>query len=157
MFLAAKDQLMIRRLIGLTALTLCTAILPATAAQASTPTIMITKVYVNSPGTDNRTNTSLNAEYVVLKNTTTKSISLKGWTVRDRSSHIYTFGTFSLSAGKSVTLHTGRGTNTTTNRYWGSGNYIWNNTGDTAYVRRPSSTTNVDTCTWGTVASYLNC
>ena len=148
---------MIRRLIALTALTVCAAILPATAAQASTPTINITKVYVNSPGTDNRTNTSLNAEYVVLKNTTTKTISLKGWTVRDRSSHIYTFGAFSLAAGKSVTLHTGRGTNTTTNRYWGSGNYIWNNTGDTAYVRKPASTTNVDTCTWGTVASYVNC
>ena len=148
---------MIRRLFALTALTLCAAILPATAAQASTPTINITKVYVNSPGTDNRTNTSLNAEYVVLKNTTTKTISLKGWTVRDRSSHIYTFATFSLAAGKSVTLHTGHGTSTTTNRYWGSGNYIWNNTGDTAYVRKPSSTTNVDTCTWGTVASYVNC
>jgi hypothetical protein len=148
---------MIRRLFALTALTLCAAILPPTAAQASTPTINITKVYVNSPGTDNRTNTSLNAEYVVLKNTTTKTISLKGWTVRDRSSHIYTFGTFSLAAGKSVTLHTGRGTNTTTNRYWGSGNYIWNNTGDTPYVRKPSSTTNVDTCKWGTVASYVNC
>jgi hypothetical protein len=152
-----RTDLMIQRIVAVAALALCAAIVPAAAAHASTPSIMITKVYVNSPGTDNRSSSSLNAEYVVLKNTTTKSINLKGWTVRDRSSHIYTFGTFSLAAGKSVTLHTGKGTNTSANRYWGSGNYIWNNTGDTAYVRKPSSSTNVDTCKWGSVGSYVNC
>jgi len=136
---------------------MCAAILPATAAQAANPSIMITRVYVNSPGPDTRTNASLNAEYIILKNTTTKAISLKGWTVRDRSNHVYTFGTFTLAAGHWVTLHTGRGTNTSTNRYWGSGNYIWNNDGDTAYVRRPASTINVDTCKWGVVTSYVNC
>ena len=148
---------MMRRLLVVSALALCATILPTAVAQAATPSVEITKVYVNSPGTDNRTNTSLNAEYVVLKNTTKATIKLTGWTLRDRSSHVYTFTTFSLSAGKSVTIHTGKGTNTTTNRYWGSGNYIWNNTGDEAYLRKPSTTANTDTCTWKTVASYVNC
>jgi hypothetical protein len=148
---------MMRRLLVVSALALCATILPATVAQAATPSVEITKVYANSPGTDNRSNTSLNAEYVVLKNTTKATIKLTGWTLRDRSKHVYTFTTFSLGAGKSVTIHTGKGTNTAANRYWGSGNYIWNNTGDEAYVRKPSTTSNTDTCTWKTVASYVNC
>lgn len=148
--------MMLRRL-ALVGLALGAVILPATAAQAATPVVEITKVYVNSPGSDTRSNTSLNAEYVVLKNTTSKTISLTGWTVRDKSKHIYTFGSFSLGAGKYVTLHTGKGTNTSTNRYWGSGNYIWNNTGDEAYLRRPATSTNTDTCSWGTVSSYKTC
>lgn len=135
------------------------AVLPAAAAHGATPTIEITKVYVNSPGTDDRSNTSLNGEYVVLKNTTTKTIRLTGWTVRDRSSQVYTFGSFSLAAGKSVTLHAGDGTNTSTIRYLGSGNYIWNNTGDDeVYLRKPGTTANTDTCSWsGSIASYVNC
>jgi hypothetical protein len=31
--------------------------------------------------------------------------------------------------------------------YWGSGNYIWNNTGDTATLRNASGKT-LDTCSW---------
>jgi lamin tail-like protein len=148
---------MIRRLLAVSAIAICAAVIPATAASAATPKIEITKVYVNSPGSDTRSATSLNAEYIRLKNTSTTSVSLKGWTVRDRSSHVYTFGTFTLKAGASVTLHTGHGTNTSSNVYWNSGNYIWNNDGDKAYVRKPSTSTNEDTCTWATVASYKNC
>ena len=55
--------------------------------------------------------------------------------MRDKSNHVYKFGTFSLGAGKSVRIHTGTGTNTSTDRYWNSGAYIWNNTGDKAYLR----------------------
>ncbi|HEV8529075.1 MAG TPA: hypothetical protein VGS60_16245 [Actinomycetes bacterium] len=42
---------------------------------------------------------------------------------------MYKFGTFSLGAGKSVRIHTGTGTNTSTDRYWNSGAYIWNTPG----------------------------
>jgi len=140
---------------------------PAGAAQAATPRIMITKVYVNTPGADTpATNTKLNGEYIVIKNTTRATITLTNWTIRDRAStaagHIYKFtGTVRIGAGKSITIHTGRGTNTSTNRYWGrtgtSGYaYIWNNSGDTAYLRDNAGRT-VDTCTWGTVASYKTC
>jgi hypothetical protein len=151
--------LKLRRILLTAAVSVGAVVLPATVAQAATPSVQITRVYVNSPGTDDRSNASLDKEYVVLKNTTTKTISLTGWTVRDRSSHVYTFGSFSLGAGKYVTLHTGTGTNTATNRYWGSGNYIWNNTGgDETYVRKAGTTANTDTCSWsGSIASYVNC
>ena len=41
-------------------------ILIATPAQAAPPTVYISNVYYNSPGSDTGSNTSLNAEEVVL-------------------------------------------------------------------------------------------
>lgn len=79
-----------------------------------------------------------------------------GYTLRDRSGHLYKFPTFTLRPRASVTVHTGRGTNTGTNLYWGSGSFIWNNTGDTAYLRNTVGTLK-DSCSWGTVASYVYC
>jgi hypothetical protein len=121
---------------------------PTTTAVAATyagPTI--TAIYFDSPGSDTGSNTSLNAEWVQIKNTAGSRRSLTGWTIRDASSHTYTFGTFSLAAGASVRVHTGSGSNTTGNRYWRSKAYIWNNTGDTAYLRN-SARTLVDRCTY---------
>jgi Pentapeptide repeats (8 copies) len=40
----------------------------ATPAQAAPATVYIYKVYFDSPGSDRGSNTSLNAEYVVIKN-----------------------------------------------------------------------------------------
>ncbi|MEH0982671.1 lamin tail domain-containing protein [Micromonospora sp. CPCC 205556] len=129
----------------------------ATPAQAATPAIQITKVYYNSPGTDNRSNSSLNAEYVKLTNRRSTTINLKSWTLRDKSSHVYKFATdFRLASGASVYIHTGKGTNTSTHRYWGSGAYIWNNTGDTAYLRNSAGTA-IDSCSWGSSGSYTYC
>lgn len=134
-----------------------TVLVPATAAQAAAPAVQITKVYYNSPGSDNRSNTSLNAEYVVLKNTTRGKLNLSGWTLRDKSNHVYKFtGTFYLGAGKSVTIHTGKGRNSATHRYWGSRAYIWNNTGDAAYVRNKAGRS-VDSCSWRSKGSYTYC
>lgn len=131
-------------------------LIAATPAQAATPAIMITIAYYNSPGSDTGSNTSLNAEYVGLKNTRTTAINLKGFTVRDKSSHVYTFTSFVLYPGKSVYLHSGKGTNSSTHRYWGSGAYIWNNTGDAAYLRSNYGTL-LDSCSWGSTGSYTYC
>ena len=138
----------------------------APAAQAATPAVQITKIWYDSPGSpDAGANSSLNGEYVQLKNTTKKAITLKGWTVRDttkRSDHVYTFGTFTLGAGKTVTLRTGKGTNSATNRYWGrSGGgtfaYIWNQTYDTAYLRNTAGKL-IDSCAYNSSrVDYKNC
>ncbi|HEY7273864.1 MAG TPA: lamin tail domain-containing protein [Actinoplanes sp.] len=128
-------------------------------AQAATPAVQITKVYYNSPGSDTGSNTSLNAEWVRLTNTRTYTINLKGWTLRDKASHVYTFTSdYSLGAGKRVYIHTGKGTNGSPDyqhRYWARAWYVWNNTGDTAYVRNPSGTL-IDSCSWGS-GSYTYC
>jgi hypothetical protein len=111
--------------------------------------VQITKVYYDSPGTDGGSNTSLNAEYVVIKNTATTSRSLTGWTLRDVYGYTYKFPTFSLGAGNSVVVHTGKGTATATHRYYGRSWYIWNNTGDKATLRNAAGTW-IDSCAWTT-------
>ncbi|MDP9868239.1 hypothetical protein J2S55_007505 [Streptosporangium brasiliense] len=45
------------------------------------------KVYYDSPGSDLRSNASLNGEYVVIKNTTRTAIDLAGWTLRDKTGY----------------------------------------------------------------------
>jgi hypothetical protein len=129
---------------------------PATPAQAASP-LQFGKVYYDSPGSDGGSNTSLNAEYIVIKNVSTTTKTLSGWTVRDAANHVYTFGTFSLGAGKSVVLHTGKGTNSSGHRYWGKAWYVWNNTGDTARLRNKAGTL-MDTCSWSSKGSgYKTC
>ena len=67
------------------------------------------------------------------------------------------FPGITLGAGKTVKIHTGKGTNTSANRYWNQSWYVWNNSGgDSATLRTPSSAF-VDKCAWGTVTSYVNC
>lgn len=82
---------------------------------------------------------NLNDEYVTFKNTCSESIDMAGWTVKDEANHIYTFPDFSLAGGAIVTLYTGAGKDTTTELYWDSSGYqcnaVWNNDGDTLYLR----------------------
>ena len=78
-------------------------------AQAASP-ITISGVQYDSPGSDLGGNRSLNAEWVRLTNRGSRATALTGWTLRDRANHVYRFGTFKLGAGKSVVIHTGRGT-----------------------------------------------
>jgi hypothetical protein len=150
------------RLIGLlSTLTVITGVaLAATPAEAATPAVQFTKVQYNSPGSDDRSNTSLNAEWVRLTNTTKSTINLKNWTVRDAAGKVYKFtANYNLGAGKNVYVHTGKGTDgkpDVQHRYWQSGNYIWNNTGDTASLRNPSNNT-IDSCTWGSSGSVTYC
>lgn len=142
------------------ALTLSAALLSiptATSAWSATPPVRFNKAYYDSPGADTGTNTSVNREWVRIKNYSSVKKYLTGWTVRDKQSHVYTFGKFALVPGASVTLYTGKGTNSSTKRYWGLSYYVWNNTGDTAYLKTSSGTT-VDTCSWSSVGvGYKTC
>ena len=132
-------------------------LVPAAPALAASP-VKLGRIYYDSPGTDTRSNTSLNAEWFTVRNTGTSRVNLAGWTVRDASTHVYHFvGTFYLAAGASVRVHTGKGTNTATNRYWGLGSYVWNNTGDKATLRNASGTW-IDSCAWySTGVGYTYC
>ncbi|WP_308011897.1 lamin tail domain-containing protein [Actinacidiphila acidipaludis] len=128
----------------------------AAPAQAA-GSVHLSEIYYNSPGSDTGSNTSLNYEWVQITNSTSKAVSLTGWTLRDASSHVYTFGSYSLGAGKSVRIHTGKGGNTAANRYQGRSWYVWNNDKDAATLRRSTGST-VDTCSYhSTSHSYLYC
>ena len=49
---------------------------------------------------------------MTIKNTSSTTRSLTGYTVRDKANHVYKVGTFSLGGGRFVRIHTGKGTNT---------------------------------------------
>ncbi|MET7757827.1 lamin tail domain-containing protein [Streptomyces sp. NPDC005389] len=117
-----------------------------TQAQAA-GSVHLYKIYYDSPGTDRRSNTSLNAEYVQIRNTTGAAVNLRGWTLTDAANHKYTFGNFVLGKGKIVTVRTGRGTNSAANVYQNRGTYVWNNDRDTATLKK-SNGARIDTCSY---------
>jgi P pilus assembly chaperone PapD len=144
------------KLIPAMALVLPLTMVTATPAAAN-PTIKISRIWYDSPGKDTRTNASLNGEYIVIKNSGTKAQSLAGWTIKDVTGYTYTFGTFTLGAGKNVTVRTGKGTNTSTVRYWGRIAYVWNNDKDTGFLRNKAGAL-VHKCSYiSTPAAYKNC
>ena len=132
-----------------------------TAVQANAAsTVYIYKVYFDSPGSDTGSNSSLNAEYVVIRNGDNVSHTVSGWTVRDAAGHVYKFGTLRLGAGKQAIIHTGDGTKYTTSAsthlYWGREWYVWNNNGDKVILRRADGSLK-DTCTYSGDGSVKYC
>jgi len=116
-------------------------------AEATSP-VRITKIRYAQTGTN------LNTEYIVFKNYASSSRSITGWKIWSSpgtDNQYYTFPTTKIAPGASITLYTGRGTNTSTKRYWGrsatatSNGAIWNNDGDYAVLRNTTGTT-MDTC-----------
>jgi P pilus assembly chaperone PapD len=152
---------MMRRLVTLTVTALVAgtsslvAVTPADAAR----TVQFTRIQYDSPGSDTRSNSSLNGEYVQVKNGTARTVNLYRWYVRSaRSGDVYRFASnFYLRPGATVTIRTGKGRNTDTTRYWGRNSYVWNNTRDTAYLRTPSGAL-MNSCSWtSTGRGYKYC
>ena len=85
--------------------------------------------------TDNK-----NDEWVRFTNTSSAPLPLDGWVVADESaSHRYTFRDLTLAPDASVTLFTGCGDDSDTERYWcNQQSAVWNNSGDTVFLRDPN-------------------
>jgi Lamin Tail Domain len=87
---------------------------------------------------------NLNGEYVVLQNTSRKSVVLAGWRIQDRGrNHVYTFPAgFKLGPNAVVRVHTGEGRDKPGDLYWNQGSSVWNNPpeGDTATLRNRAGT-----------------
>ena len=80
-----------------------------------------------------------NAEYVVVHNTAAKAKNIRGWFIREKKlKHTFTFPGFTLCGGCSVKIHSGHGTNTATDLYWGRAAGTWVDSGDTAILHRAS-------------------
>ncbi|WP_240910587.1 lamin tail domain-containing protein [Thermococcus sp. GR6] len=110
-----------------------------------TSEIVIYYVHYDAGGIDHW---NLNDEYVVIANLGCKDEELSGWKLVDEKEHTYIFPSgFILKAGKTVTVHTGSGTDTDTDLYWGEKRAVWNNNGDTAYLYDASGNL-VDSCSW---------
>ena len=118
------------------------------ASAAAVPVVYIHEIQYSPAGPDVPVTTAkLNGEWVLLTNTTGKSVTLTNWTLRDKANHVYRFSSFVLKAHKSVEIHTGTGKNSATNLYWGhkppkSTSYVWNNSGkETATLKNASGKT----------------
>ena len=124
-----------------TGLWACASDSPPTGTATATPDatsdgrLRVAAINADAEGNDNE---NLNDEYVVLENTAGSDLSLAGWTVTDEAGQTYTFGEVTLAPGERLTLHTGSGTDTATDVYWGRGGAVWNNGGDTVTVRDAS-------------------
>jgi hypothetical protein len=119
--------------------------LPADASAA--PAVQFGLIQYDGPGTDDGSNASLNAEFVVIKNVSGQKVQLEGFSVRDASGRTFTFPARGLRPGRLVRLHTGRGTNSARHVFWGQSSYVWNNGGDTATLRNAAGRV-LDTCAW---------
>ncbi|AWB28496.1 lamin tail domain-containing protein [Halococcoides cellulosivorans] len=103
--------------------------------ETATPTETTTTGGTLAIATINADGETLNDETVTFTNSGDAPLDLSGWTVSDEADHTYTFpDEATLDPGAELTLHTGSGTDTATDVYWGSGSPIWNNAGDTVIV-----------------------
>jgi hypothetical protein len=115
---------------------------------APTPTeaascVRFSATHFEAPGNDNLAS-NLNGEWVRIHNYCSTTKSLSSWTIKDYNSlHTYKFATgVKIGAGSSITLYSGKGTNTATKRFWGrSYGAVWNNSApEYAYLRNASGT-----------------
>jgi hypothetical protein len=114
---------------------------PATVDAASC--VRISGGRFDAPGNDNYAS-SLNGEYIKIKNYCSTRASISGWKLHDYGKkHSYTFRTgASISPGVTVTVYSGTGTETSTKKYWGrTYGAIWNNSPpERAYLRNAAGT-----------------
>lgn len=72
-------------------------------------------------------------EYVRVKNRTTRTVELTGWTIKSkRNDKTYTFPPFNLKSNQTVQVWTRPGTDTDTYLFWGLSNEVWKEDGDCA-------------------------
>ena len=124
--------------------------LPASAAdrRPERPKVEISAVQYDSPGRDDRSNRSLNKEWVELTNTTRRAVNLDGWTLEDESGRTYTFDNYRLAGRATVRIHTGEGRDTRTDLCQDRRHYVWNNDHDTATLRNDHGRF-IDDESWG--------
>ncbi|WNO73398.1 MULTISPECIES: lamin tail domain-containing protein [unclassified Streptomyces] len=89
--------------------------------------IELGRIQYDSPGREDNSNRSRNAEWVDIKNTSRKPVKLNGWTLTDKAGHRYTFRHFTLAGRSTVRVHTGIGHDTRTDVFQDRRNYVWDN------------------------------
>lgn len=67
-----------------------------------------------------------------------RSVLMEGWTLTDAQENVYDFPNLFLGTGGSVRVHTGDGSNSATDLYWGLDVPVWGEPGDVAALRDES-------------------
>ncbi|MET7434063.1 MULTISPECIES: lamin tail domain-containing protein [Streptomyces] len=112
------------------------------------PAVFISDVQYDSPGQDDRSNRSLNAEWVEITNDSGRAVNLDGWTLSDEDGLTYTFDHYRLSGRATVRVHTGIGRDNRTDVYQDRRAYVWDSHSDTATLRNHRGRL-VDEVSWG--------
>jgi hypothetical protein len=129
------------------------AALPASAASHSPVhdsrnRVVISAVHAGSLGRDDRSNRSLNRNWVEVSNTGRRDVNLDRWTLSDGDGHVFTFHHFRLDGRSSVRVHSGQGLDNRTDLYQGRRTYVWDSRSDTATLRDDHGRF-VDDASWG--------
>ena len=98
--------------------------------QSSSP--LEVKIQYDAPGDDSQ---NINQEYVIITNTSSFSMDVTGFTIKDRGTNIFKFPRFELQSGQTIFVHSGYGKNEDGHFYWNSDTPVWNNSGDTLFIR----------------------
>ncbi|MFI1769880.1 lamin tail domain-containing protein [Streptomyces sp. NPDC020800] len=127
--------------------------LPAAAAdhhpaRPHRPVVYISAVQADSPGRDDRSNRSLNREWVDITNGSRRAVNLDGWSLSDEDGHTYTFRHYRLDGRSTVRVHTGIGRDSRTDVFQDRRNYVWDNDHDTATLYNDHGRF-VDDASWG--------
>ncbi|MFF4836025.1 lamin tail domain-containing protein [Streptomyces sp. NPDC001315] len=125
--------------------------LPASAADHARrhePRVEISDVQQHSTGRDDRSNRSLNREWVEVTNTGRREVDLDGWTLSDEDGHTYTFDGYRLEGRSTVRIHTGYGRDSETDLYQDRRRYVWDSRADTATLRNDRDRV-IDEVSWG--------
>ena len=107
------------------ALLIVIALLLATVPNAQTCVVIDGLAYV---GNETR-------EQITLKNVCPFDVDITGWTVEDTANHTYRFGDGFLMKESFMTLHSGKGSDTESERYWNRAAAVWNDDGDVVFLR----------------------
>jgi Lamin Tail Domain len=105
--------------------------------------VEIKRITYNPAGPDDGSKESLNREWVQIHNSGPRAVRIRNWRIRDKSGHIFIFPNIHLIPGQEIRVHTGPGIDRfgdPAHLYWGSSQYIWNNNGDTATLKRRDGT-----------------
>ncbi|MFF3495497.1 lamin tail domain-containing protein [Streptomyces sp. NPDC002795] len=122
---------------------LAATVTPAQAAEYSSA-LKIRGVQYDAPGPDSNRCSGGNTknEYLTIKNySRTATVNLKGYLVKDATGNRFKFtASHSLQPGDYVKLRGGNGSDSDAKNvvYRDNCNFIWNNTGDTIYLYKPS-------------------
>ncbi|MEN6518815.1 MAG: lamin tail domain-containing protein, partial [Methanospirillum sp.] len=123
-------------------LSLATYVPTTTPTPTPTATSTVTPTVTAPPSSEyslSITGLDLVNEWVSIRNTGGAAVNLRGCTLSNAGSfNVYTFPSFELGAGATVTVHSVGGTNTGTDLYWGVGPLVWNDYRDTATLRQPN-------------------
>ncbi len=93
---------------------------------------IIIRINYDADGDDSK---NMNDEYIIFTNNLGEDINIEGWTVKDSGTNIYEFKKYIFKNGSEIILFTGQGNDSENKFYWNSKMPVWNNSGDTLYLR----------------------